>query len=41
MITRDPDITRLLNRLEDRGFVERTRAGTIAASSTERSPLPG
>jgi DNA-binding MarR family transcriptional regulator len=26
MITRDPDITRLLNRLEDRGFVERTRA---------------
>src|ERR1700682_1900557 len=26
MITRDPDITRLLDRLEDRGFVERTRA---------------
>jgi DNA-binding MarR family transcriptional regulator len=26
MITRDPDVTRLLNRLEDRGFVERTRA---------------
>jgi len=26
MITRDPDITRLLNRLEDRGFVERTRS---------------
>jgi DNA-binding MarR family transcriptional regulator len=26
MITRDPDITRLLNRLEDRGFVERRRA---------------
>lgn len=26
MITRDPDITRLLNRLEDRGFAERTRA---------------
>jgi MarR family transcriptional regulator, organic hydroperoxide resistance regulator len=26
MITRDPDITRLLNRLEDRGFVQRTRA---------------
>ncbi len=26
MITRDPDITRLLNRLEDRGFVERVRA---------------
>jgi len=26
MITRDPDITRLLNRLEGRGFVERTRA---------------
>jgi DNA-binding MarR family transcriptional regulator len=26
MIARDPDITRLLNRLEDRGFVERTRA---------------
>ena len=26
MITRDPDITRLLNRLQDRGFVERTRA---------------
>ena len=26
MITRDPDITRLLNRLEDRGFVERARA---------------
>ena len=26
MITRDPDITRLLNRLEDRGLVERTRA---------------
>jgi DNA-binding MarR family transcriptional regulator len=26
MITHDPDITRLLNRLEDRGFVERTRA---------------
>jgi len=26
MITRDPDITRLLNRLADRGFVERTRA---------------
>jgi DNA-binding MarR family transcriptional regulator len=25
MITRDPDITRLLNRLEKRGFVERTR----------------
>jgi len=25
MITRDPDITRLLNRLEDRGFVERNR----------------
>ncbi len=26
MITHDPDITRLLNRLEDRGFVERMRA---------------
>jgi DNA-binding MarR family transcriptional regulator len=26
MITHDPDITRLLNRLEDSGFVERTRA---------------
>jgi len=26
MITHDPDITRLLDRLEDRGFVERTRA---------------
>src|SRR6266849_3019262 len=26
MITHDPDITRLLNRLEDRGFVERIRA---------------
>jgi|SRR5271166_1663829 len=26
MITHDPDITRLLNRLEDRGFVERRRA---------------
>jgi DNA-binding MarR family transcriptional regulator len=26
MITRDPDITRLLNRLEGRGYVERTRA---------------
>jgi len=26
MTTHDPDITRLLNRLEDRGFVERTRA---------------
>ncbi len=26
MITHDPDITRLLNRLEDRGFVERLRA---------------
>jgi len=26
MITRDPDITRLLDRLEHRGFVERTRA---------------
>jgi DNA-binding MarR family transcriptional regulator len=26
MITHDPDITRLLNRLEDRGFVKRTRA---------------
>jgi MarR family transcriptional regulator, organic hydroperoxide resistance regulator len=26
MITHDPDITRLLNRLEERGFVERTRA---------------
>lgn len=26
MIARDPDITRLLNRLEDRGFVERSRA---------------
>jgi DNA-binding MarR family transcriptional regulator len=26
MITHDPDITRLLNRLEDRGLVERTRA---------------
>ena len=26
MITRDPDVTRLLNRLEDRGFVDRTRA---------------
>src|SRR5271155_1791300 len=25
MITHDPDVTRLLNRLEDRGFVERTR----------------
>lgn len=25
MITHDPDITRLLNRLEDRGFVERVR----------------
>jgi DNA-binding MarR family transcriptional regulator len=40
MITHDPDITRLLNRLEDRGFVERTRAkhdrrviyGTITAA---------
>jgi DNA-binding MarR family transcriptional regulator len=26
MITHDPDITRLLDRLEGRGFVERTRA---------------
>ena len=26
MITHDPDITRLLNRLEDRGLVRRTRA---------------
>jgi MarR family transcriptional regulator, organic hydroperoxide resistance regulator len=26
MITHDPDITRLLNRMEDRGFVGRTRA---------------
>src|SRR5580658_5712190 len=26
MITHDPDVTRLLNRLEDRGFVERSRA---------------
>jgi MarR family transcriptional regulator, organic hydroperoxide resistance regulator len=26
MITHDPDVTRLLDRLEDRGFVERTRA---------------
>lgn len=26
MITHDPDITRLLNRLEDRGLVKRTRA---------------
>jgi len=26
MITHDPDITRLLNRLEDRGYVLRTRA---------------
>ncbi|MGA7079808.1 MAG: MarR family transcriptional regulator [Terriglobales bacterium] len=26
MITHDPDITRLLNRLEDRGLVGRTRA---------------
>jgi DNA-binding MarR family transcriptional regulator len=26
MITHDPDITRLLNRLEDRALVERTRA---------------
>lgn len=26
MITHDPDITRLLNRLEDRGFIERTRS---------------
>jgi len=26
MITRDPDVTRLLNRLEKRGFVTRTRA---------------
>src|SRR5450759_1026253 len=26
MITRDPDITRLLNRMDDRGFVQRTRA---------------
>jgi DNA-binding MarR family transcriptional regulator len=26
MITHDPDVTRLLNRLGDRGFVERTRA---------------
>lgn len=26
MITHDPDITRLLNRLEDRGLVERARA---------------
>jgi DNA-binding MarR family transcriptional regulator len=26
MITHDPDITRLLNRLEDRGFVERARS---------------
>ena len=26
MITRDPDVTRLLNRLENRGFVERMRA---------------
>ena len=26
MITRDPDVTRLLDRLEDRSFVQRTRA---------------
>jgi MarR family transcriptional regulator, organic hydroperoxide resistance regulator len=28
MITRDPDVTRLLNRLETRGFVRRARAKT-------------
>src|SRR6202045_1547422 len=28
MITHDPDVTRLLNRLEGRGFVERTRASS-------------
>ncbi len=26
MITHDPDVTRLLDRLQDRGFVQRTRA---------------
>jgi DNA-binding MarR family transcriptional regulator len=26
MITRDPDVTRLLDRLEDRGLAERTRS---------------
>ena len=26
MITHDPDVTRLMNRLEDRGLVQRTRA---------------
>src|SRR4051812_98410 len=26
MVTRDPDVTRLLDRLESRGLVERTRA---------------
>lgn len=44
MITRDPDITRLLNRLEDHGFVERTRArhdrrviyGKITAAGLKR-----
>src|SRR5260370_20326809 len=30
MITRDPDITRLLNRLEERGLGERTLPNTIA-----------
>ena len=42
MITHDPDITRLLNRLEDRGLVERTRAQPGSPRyPTERSPLPG
>src|SRR3982074_3153035 len=41
MITRDPDITRLLNRLEDRGFVQRTRAKHDRRVIYGRSPLPG
>lgn len=41
MITRDPDVTRLLDRLEDRGLVTRTRNREDRRIVTTRITKPG
>lgn len=41
MLERAPDVTRLIDRLEDRGFVERDRSGTDRRLSITRITAPG
>src|SRR6202142_4707636 len=41
MITHDPDVTRLLNRLENRGLVERIRARQDRRVIYGKIPAPG